>query len=165
MGYQSTNDPAFQAKTARWIAERHEVLALIRYSHAAGSKDFEFFDSVEAFAARLRELPPRTCVTVFGERQLPLRGRVNDDLIRQALALVPDGTEFAIVGLERVRYGEYAWYPHTTGETSVELGQELREKREELVAVGPYPPWLEDGENVVSAVVPNPDGSVTTGVY
>jgi hypothetical protein len=165
MGYPSTNEPAFQAKTARWIAERHEVLALIRYSHAAGSKAFEFFDSVDAFRARLRDLSPRTCVTVFGERQLPLRGRVNDDFIHHALALVPDGTEFVIVGLERVRYGECAWYPHTDGETSAELCQELREKRGELVAVGLYPPWLEDGENVISAVVPNPDGAVTTGVY
>jgi hypothetical protein len=165
MAYPSTKDPAFLARTARWLAERHEVLALIRYSRAAGAKDFEFFDSVEAFQARLRDLPPQTCVTVFGERQLPLRGRVNDDFIQQALALIPDGTEFALVGLERVRHGESAWYPMTAGETSVELCEELREWCGRLVAVGPYPPWLADGDEVVSAVVPSPNGSVTTGVY
>jgi hypothetical protein len=165
MAYLSTNDAPFRARTAHWIAERQEVLVLIRYSHSAGAKDFEFFGSVEAFDARLRDLPPRTCVTVFGEQQLPLRGRVNDAFIDQALALVPDGTEYVVVGLEQVRAGVCASYPHTSGETSVELREDLRESRGKLVAVGPYPPWLEDGEEVVSAVVPNPDGSITVGVY
>jgi hypothetical protein len=165
MGYPSTIEPAFLALTARWIAERHEVLALVRYSDAAGSKDFEFFGSVEALQARLGELPPRACVTVFGEPQLPLRGRVDDACVRQALALIPDGTEFLVVGLERVRCGKHAWYPKASGVTAIELVEELQERRGELVAVGPYPPRAADGEHVASAVVPYPDGTVAVGVY
>lgn len=165
MSYVSTNDPLFRTKIHQWISGRHEVLVLIRYSYAAGSKDFEFFDSMEAFDARLRELPPQTCITVFGEQQLPLRGRVNDEFITQALKLVPEGMEFVVTGLERVRYGDYAWYSHMSGETSAELKEDLHERNGELVAVGLYPPWLEDSEEVLSAVVPNADGSVTTGTY
>jgi hypothetical protein len=161
----STNNPTFRAKTAQWIAERHEVLAIIQYSHCGGSKDFEFFESREAFDARLAELPPRTCVTVFGERQFPIRGLVNDDLIARSLALIPDGVEFAVVGLELVRYGACAWYSHTIGISATELSDELQERRGELVAIGRFPPWLEDSSEVVSATVPNSDGSVTPGVY
>jgi hypothetical protein len=165
MGYTSTNDPDFREQAARWIAERQEASGLIRFSHAAGSKSFEFFDSAAAFQARLQELPSRTCVTIFGERQLPLRGVVDDDFIRQASASIPDGTEYLVAGLELVQYGQATWYHYRSGETADDLRGDLDDMRGELVAVGPYPPWLEDDENVISAVVPNPDGTVTTGVY
>jgi hypothetical protein len=165
MGYPSTDDLVFRAKVARWIAARGEVLALIRYSHSAGAKDFEFFTCEHAFRARLAGLPPRSCVTIFGERQFPLRGRVDDAFIDRALTLVPDGVEFAVVALERVRGGPDAGLWQVVGERSLELAEALRAKGGELVAVGRYPPWLADGEEVVSAVVPNPDGSVAPGVY
>jgi hypothetical protein len=35
----------------------------------------------------------------------------------------------------------------------------------ETVAVGNYPPWLEDSDVVLSAVVPEENGAVVTGVY
>jgi len=165
MEYPSSADPTFLDRVAGWIAVRGEILALIRYSHAAGAKDFEFFDTADDFRNRLRGLSPRDCVTVFGRQQLPLRGRVDEDFIRRAVALVPDGAEFLVVGLEPVRYGEASWFPKSAGETHEELRESLRDLHGELVAVGPYPPWLEDGEEVTSAVIPNPDGSVTTGVY
>jgi len=165
MGYPSATDPRFLGRVSGWIGDRDEVLALIRYSHAAGAKDFEFFDSAGAFRARLGNLSPRDCVTVFGRPQLPLRGRADESFVRQALALVPDGAEFLVVGLEPVRYGCASWYPHSAGETHAELRESLQDLYGERVAFGPYPPWLEDGEDVTSAVIPNPDGSVTTGVY
>ena len=78
------------------------------------------------------------------------------------MALVPDGAEFLVVGLVTVRDGTMSWYPKSAGETHEELRESLRDQYGERVAVGPYPPWLED---VTSAVIPNPDGSVTVGVY
>jgi len=165
MGYPSATDAAFFDTVAGWIAGRGEVLVLIRYSHKAGSKDYEFFQSVDAFRDRLRHLSPRDCVTVFGRRQVPLRGRIDDDFIRRAEALVPEGTEFLIVGLEPVQYGNLTWYRYTAGETHAELRESLAEMRGELVAVGPYPPWLENVDDVISALIPNDDGSVSPGVY
>lgn len=165
MGYPSVGDRQFLDTVAGWIAGRGQVLVLIRYSHRAGAKDFEFYDSADAFRDRLRVLMPRDCVTVFGQPQLPLRGRVDVDLIRRAVALVPDGTEFLVVGLEPVQYGTLSWYPYSAGETHEELRESLQDLYGEQVAVGPYPAWVEDGKDVTSAVVPNPDGSVTIGVY
>lgn len=138
---------------------------MIRYSHAAGAKDFEFFDSAEAFRSRLQRLSPRTCVTVFGGSQLPLRGRVDECFIQRGVALVPDGAEFLVVGLELVQYGQVSWYPHSAGVTHVELQEALRDLYGKRAAIGPYPPWQQDCEDVTSAVIPNADGSVTTGVY
>lgn len=165
MSYVSTDNPAFQATAARWIAERHEVLVMIRYSHAAGSKDFEFFDSAEAFLDRLRGLPPRTCVIVFGTSRLPLRGRVDDDFLRRAMELVGDGAEYLAVGLEPMIYGRCSWYRQAAGVSHRDLIEHLRDRYGELIAFGPHPPWLEDGEEVISAVAPNADNSVTVGVY
>jgi hypothetical protein len=163
--YPSAADETFLGRVAEWITARGEVLLLIQYSHAAGSKDFEFYDSVDAFRARLTQLPPRTRVIVFGGRQLPLRGRVDESFIRRAEELVPDGAEFLVVRLELVRYGTTSWFPKSAGESHEELQESLQDLYGEQVALGPYPPWLEDGEDVTSALIPNPDGSVTTGVY
>jgi hypothetical protein len=165
MGYQSTDHPGFQGTAARWLAEHSEILAMIRYSRAGGAKSFEFFQSVDSFRNRINALSPATCVILFRDRQLPLRGRVDDDFISRACAVVPDGGEFLIVGLERVVYGVAEWFPDAAGETHAELREALQEMRGQAVAVGMYPPWLEDNDSVVSAVVPNPDGSVETGVY
>lgn len=165
MGYTSAAAQTFLGRVTGWIAERGEVLALVRYSHAAGAKDLEFFQSPDAFRARLKCLSPRDCVTVFGWPQLPLRGRVEEGIIQQAMTLIPDGTGFLVVGLELVRYGRASWYPNAAGETHAELREAMEDRHDELVTVGPYPPWLDDGEDVTSAVIPNTDGSVTTGVY
>jgi hypothetical protein len=43
----SSRDTEFLSTVRQWIAQRGEVLVMLRYSRAAGSKDFEFFDSVE----------------------------------------------------------------------------------------------------------------------
>lgn len=68
VGYLSTEDPTFRSAVGQWLEQCGEVSALIRYSHAAGSKSFEFFHTMEAFSERLRQLPRRACVTVFRDR-------------------------------------------------------------------------------------------------
>jgi hypothetical protein len=45
------------------------------------------------------------------------------------------------------------------------LREELEGSRGVAVAVGLYPPWLEDTEDVISAVVPDEHGAVKSGVY
>lgn len=165
MPYVSVNNPVFQSTVARWISETHEVLAMIRFHAAAGSKSFEFFDSFELFRGRLGQLPARACVTVFREQQLPLRGRVDRDFIRKAIATIPSGTEYLLVGLELTTIGNASCYYDFAGETHDELREALEGELGSLLAVGPYPPWLEDNESVTSAVVPDPDGFVHTGIY
>jgi hypothetical protein len=57
------------------------------------------------------------------------------------------------------------WFHHEAGESLKELREVLEPLRGEPVAVGEYPPRLEDGLNVICAYVPEKDGSVRVGVY
>lgn len=166
MAYLSVFRTDFGATVNRWISERGEVLAMIRYSHCGGSKSFEFFDDAERFRSRMEELEPRTCVIVFGERQLSLRGRIDDEFIRQALDHVVDGTDFLIAGLELYTYGDlFSYYPYRDGVSHDELKEGLVDYYGEEVAVGPYPPWLHDTDEVIEGVIPNADGYISEGAY
>src|SRR5687768_11921854 len=127
MSYLSTEDSTFRLRVEGWLERRGEVAALIRYSRAAGSKSFEFFYAREAFSDRLRQLPGSTCVTVFREPQLPLRGRVDEEFLRAALAHIPDGVEYLIAGLEEVSDGKYSWLHFLSGENHAELSEHLRD--------------------------------------
>jgi len=163
----STNDPTFISTIQAWIELKKEVFALIQFHASAGSKSFEFFHSVDAFKSRFHELPPRTRITVFRDPQLPLRGCVNEDFIQKALAAIPDGAEFLLVALEMITMGKGSWFHDAAGVTHDELVEALRHDYcyGKQVAVGHYPPWLDQNDSVISAVVPNEDGSVTTGMY
>jgi hypothetical protein len=147
------------------MASTGEVLVLIRHHASAGSKEFEFFRSGEAFRDRLAGLPPRTCITVFRDMQLPRRGTVDPGFVAAAVAAIPDGTEWLAVSLQRSHHGALSWFHCSAGETHAELRAALEDCLGTSVAVGAYPPWLEDNEAVVSAVVPDPDGAVVSGIY
>lgn len=164
MAYESTDSPAFLESVKTWLAENGEVLVLVRFSHAAGNQVFEFFTSFPAFEERIAQLRPMTCITVFREKQLPLRGSIDETFVEAALALVPDGKEYLIAGLDRIHCGPASWIPEWAGETHTEMREHLEDNRGARVAFGIYPPWLED-DGVVSAVVPQDDGTVVCGVY
>jgi len=165
MAYQSTSSPDFLRLVEEWIQENQEVLVMIRYSAMAGSKDFEFYYSIDGFKNRLSELPSRTCIIAFRQRQLPLRGKVDAAFINRALETLPDAGEWLLVGLDYIDYGTTGWYQKSTGGTHEELRESLNDFEGENVALGAYPPWLEDNEFVVSAVVPETNGAVVVGIY
>jgi hypothetical protein len=163
----STFDSDFQATVSRWIKSDGEVLVVIRFVFGAGSKSFEFFDEMATFRARLVELRPSDFVIVLRGKHLPLRGRVDDDFISRVRTAVADGDDWLIVCLDKITMGKASWYHDYAGNTQAELEEELRDdycfgKR---VAVGLEPPYGMDSDSVVSAFVPNADGSVTVGAY
>jgi hypothetical protein len=161
----STRSCEFRRTAERWIAENGEILALIRYDRAAGSKDFEFFTSSPEFESSLDALSPRTSVIVFKERQLPLRGLVTDHFISAALELIPDGEESLLWEFDRTISGSVSWHSFRTGESHAELKEELTERYGRRIAVGLYPPWLHDNDCVISAIMPDADGVVRSGAY
>lgn len=165
MSYASSTDKRFLATLDEWLQGKREILLLIRYSHAAGSKEFEFFSSFETLSERLDSLPPRTCVTAFKQPQLPIRGVVDDDFITNCLSAIADGSEFLVVETTRRTAGRVSWFHHGAGESHAELREELEGLRGHTVAAGLYPPWVEDTRDVISAVVPDEHGRVVTGVY
>ena len=165
MSYTSSTDERFLATLEEWLRSSHEILVLIRYSHAAGSKAFEFFSTSEVLTQRLRGLPQRTCIIAFRQPQLPLRGMVDDTFIATCLSRISHGSEFLVVEMSRRAYGSASWFHHGAGESHAALREELESLRGNAVAVGLYPPWIEDTQDVISAVVPDDHGVVTTGVY
>jgi hypothetical protein len=165
MGYSPINDPTFLSTVENWVNSNNEVFVLIRFHASAGAKSFEFFNSMCNLKMRLDELPPSACVTVFRDLQLPLRGRADDDFLQTALATIPDGAEFLLAALEKTTIGGVSWFHDAAGVSHAELDEAIRDCFGELVAVGVYPPWLEDNDAVISAVVPNKDGTITPGIY
>ena len=142
-----------------------EILMLIRYSHAAGGKTFEFFTSFDRLRERLGELKPETSVTAFRKRQLPLRGIVDDDFIGKVLNSTRDGSEFLVIETAPRTAGRESWFHHEAGESLDELRKALEGLRGNPVAVGEYPRWLQESLDVISAYVPNQDGTIRAGVY
>jgi hypothetical protein len=165
MGYASATDPKFLGTLESWLRDLPEILVVFRYSHAAGNKDFEFFSSFGTLSNRMRQLPPRTSVVAFRQPQLPLRGLVDECFIASCLSRIPDGSEFLVLETTCRVYGEMSWFHHEAGESHAELREALEESRGTPVAVGSYPPWLEASDDVVSAIVPDENGIVRTGVY
>jgi hypothetical protein len=165
LSYAPTTDPTFLGTLELWFRSQPEILVLIRYSHAAGSKDFEFFSSFQSLDDRIQTLPPLTCIIAFRQPQLALRGIVDDEFIARCLRAIPDGSEYLVVEAVRRVYEQQSWFHHGAGESHAELREELEASRGIPVAAGLYPPWLEDTDDVISAVVPDEHAVVKAGTY
>ena len=161
----SATDPDFLGTLERWLSSLPEMLVMIRYSAAAGNRDFEFFSSFEVLSNRISQLPPSTSITAFRQPQLPVRGVVDEVFIASCLIGVPDGSEFLVIETVRRAIGEKSWFHYEAGETHAELLDALENSLGASVAVGPYPPWVRDTDEVVSAIVPDENGLVRIGVY
>jgi hypothetical protein len=161
----STTDIEFLRTLEDWLSSESEVLILIRYSRAAGSKSFEFFTAFARLGERLAGLKTETCVTAFRKAQLPLRGFVDEEFIAKCLSFIPADSEFLVLETVPRAAGKQSWFHHEAGETHDELRQALEGLRGKPVAVGQYPPWLEDSPDLISGYVPNRDGIVRLGVY
>jgi hypothetical protein len=158
--------PRFLDTLENWLRDRPELLVLIRYSAAAGCKDFEFYSSFEALPDRIRRLPPITAITAFRQNQLPLRGTVTEDFIAACMRHIPDGSEFLVLETVARAYGQRSWLWWDAGESHAELREALEHSRDLPVAVGLYPPfWLADSDDLISAVVPDEHGVVRGGIY
>jgi hypothetical protein len=164
-GLTPTTDGEFLRTLEEWLRGQSEVLMLIRYSRAAGHKSFEYFTAFDRLRERLGELKPETSVIAFRQRQLPLRGLVDEGFIGRCLNSIRDGSEFLVVETVPSTTGPARWFHDEAGESLDELRETLEGLRGKRVAVGEYPPWLEDSLDVISAYVPDQDGNVRAGVY
>ena len=165
MSLKSAAGEEFLKTVEDWLRSQGEVLILICYSRAAGAKEFEFYTSFAALQKTLHKLQAETCVKVFRNPQLPLRGIVDDEFIGKCLDSVPDGSEYAVVETVSTRMGQYSSFNYSAGVSHDALRESLESSRGKPVAVGEYPPWLEDSPDVISGYVPAEDGKVRQGVY
>jgi len=109
-------------------------------------------------------LKAETSVTAFREPQLPLRGDVDDEFIGKCLSFVSAGSEFLVLENDP-RMATQQWLYNQAGESPDDLRQVLEALRGRLVAVGAYRQWRKNSPDVISAYVPEQDGSVKAGVY
>ncbi|CAN5143459.1 hypothetical protein BH09PSE6_BH09PSE6_11450 [soil metagenome] len=150
----STSDEAFLATVHRWIDASGEVLVLLELS-GSGEKEFVFCRDFPAFERQTRSLPAQSRVTVYRDRQLPLRGTVDDAYVQAALAQVPDGAEWLVTALRPMRAGTLSWYPNASGSNHEDLIDDLLEFHGDQAAMGEHPPSNGNGEQVATAVVPD----------
>ena len=165
MIFLSSTDKNFLETLEHWLNERPEILLLIRYSRAAGSKSFEFFSSLKKLHLRLLELPPSTNVIAFRQPQLPLRGVVDDAFIEKCIHSIPEGTEFVVVETGPRTPGKASRFFDVAGESHQELREALGDLRGNPVAAGVYPPWDDDSPDVLCGLVPDDHGNLTPGIY
>jgi len=163
--FNSALDPQFAGTLEQWLGEQGELLVMFRYPNAGGSRDFEIHSSLSTIMKRLSEVPPQTSVIAFRKPQLPIRGVSTPALVEAALARIPDGTEFLIVETVLTTHGRHSWYRNASGESHAELREELESSAGRPVMAGVYPPWLEDGPDVVSGYVPDKSGRIKPGAY
>ena len=101
----------------------------------------------------------------FREPQLPLRGVVDESFVTKCLEHIPDGSEYVLAETVRRVYGRHSFFHCGSGESHAELRDDLEESCGAPVAVGLYPPVLEESVDVIRAVVPDADGVVRAGPY
>ena len=90
---------------------------------------------------------------------------MDDAFIRKCLDSIEFDAEFLVVETVPRTAGQQSWFHHEAGESHGELQETLEGLRGRHVAVGAYPPWQADSQDVLSAYVPKPDGRVTAGSY
>lgn len=158
----------FLALVDRWLDDDREIFVIVRFPNAGGSRSYEHFASLRAFNERLTQLPPSTSVVVCKGHHLTLRGYVDNAFITTALNQIADGAEWTLVRDTIYICGAASWYPNSTGDTIAELESDMRDDTYfgQPVRVGIAPLWWEgDSETIISAFVPNPDGSITPAAY
>jgi hypothetical protein len=165
----STRDDRFWEVADAWLLQGGEILVMLRYSRAAGSRDWYFARDSEWLRSLIGPLPAETSVILFRQSHLPLRGTAGKELAESAEALLPDGVEFLVVQLEPHRHHSpthsMEWTVSQAGESHAELREAIDDLSGHAVAIGQHPPFWQDNEDILEAIVPFADGSVKRGIY
>jgi hypothetical protein len=150
--------PDYLATVARWVEATGEVFVVMRYLRAAGAKGYAFIQSVHTFRQLIDLCPTGTDIIVFRDRQLPIRGRVNDDFIRDAQSQIHDGTKYLCVCV-RPQSPSDPRLRGDMGDSHASLIEDLQYVQGELVALGPCPQFIDpDSDRMVSASKGGIDG-------
>jgi hypothetical protein len=120
-----------------WLVETKELLVDIDLSHSGGSGKIYIIKSLPELHKLLAEQTwPEIHVTIFREKQYPLRGSVDEKLITQALEAMKNWQSYAIV-----RIGEYPtpceWLDD--GKSYEQLRAQLEQNMGEYVGIGANP--------------------------
>lgn len=149
--------PEFIRLVTQWIERHGEVFVVLRYLHS-GVRDFLFCRAPSDFMKLVEGLPIGTDAIVFEHRQLPFRGLCSETFIKEALLLIPEGTEYLVARLHFLE----PWNLHNSGsmgDTHDWLLEDLHDFIGVEVALGPCPNFnMPDCETMISASKGGIDG-------
>jgi hypothetical protein len=149
--------PEFIGRVTQWIEQHGEVLVVLRYLHS-GVRDFLFCRAPSDFMKLVESLPIGTETIVFEHQQLAFRGLSSETFIKEALLLIPEGTEYLVARLQC----REPWNLHNSGsmgDTHACLLEDLHDFIGVEVALGPCPDFnVPDCGTMISASKGGIDG-------
>jgi len=101
MDYLTLFSPHNLALLSDWLEETGELYTNIEWPHSGGSGDAYFIHSMSDFKSLISQQTwSEIDITVFHHLQYSLRGAANEELLKQALDLIPDGEWYTIFALD-----------------------------------------------------------------
>jgi hypothetical protein len=96
MGPYLYTSPKVKQILTNWFKESNELFVDISLPHSGSSGDFYVLKNFEQYTNLIDKVSPGSICTILREKQLPLRGIVTYEFIKQAIELIPDGTWYRI---------------------------------------------------------------------
>jgi len=98
MGYEHLFDERDLALLYDWLQETGELFMDLDRPHSGGSNETIYFIRSLAQLRRIvtEEEHPEVSITIFREKQYPIRGEADETLMSEALDFIPDGEWFSI---------------------------------------------------------------------
>jgi hypothetical protein len=131
--------PQNLAMLSDWLLETGELYVDVYHPHSGGGSEGYFIRSMAELKILIaQETWPEIVVTIFREKQFPLRGIADETLLEQGLQMIPDGQWYAFASLE------LSVFPHpvsiwVSGESHEEFRTEFVEVMGEPIAIGQDP--------------------------
>jgi hypothetical protein len=138
VAYESLLRKEDQDGLLAWLDATGELFVHLGFPRMHGTGDWWLVASLSQLDALLSQVVwPELELSVFRQRQLPVRGVVTPDLIEAAVATVADGTWYAI--RELTGPGPHFCRFLSDGNSCAELADDLDRLSGRTVAVGPHP--------------------------
>jgi hypothetical protein len=133
MGPYTFTEPIVAQILKDWFRRSGELFIELHRPHSGASGNFYILNNYSQYEDLMMKASPGSICSVLRDKQLPIRGFIDDDLIQRAFNLLADGDYYLIV--------EPCTYPQMIcflgdGKTHVELEQDLRELQGTDVWVG-----------------------------
>jgi hypothetical protein len=169
----STTNPAFARVVIEALGAGDVVPAMIRYSRSAGAKDYYALRSEADFRSLVGSLTPNTSLSVFFRAAFPIRGIANEETAKQVVELLqrlhddPGEDSWGAVDIV-ILDGPESWldHAHVACLTSPrEVSDWLERHSSANIVAGQFAFWHDNGDDVVTAYLPDTDGTVGGGVY
>jgi hypothetical protein len=139
VNYLTLFTPHNLAMLSDWLAESGELYVDVYHPHSGGGSAGYFIRSMADLKRLIaQEKWHEIAVTIFREKQFPLRGIADDQLLAQALRMIPDGERYAFVSLELSVFPDHVAF-WGSGNSHAEFQSEFAMEVGESIAIGQDP--------------------------